>query len=120
MALIDFKAQFVPAVADGTKKQTIRKNHKAPVRIGDNLHLYTGLGTINFRQIAITTCQSICDITVYERSIKVDGVYLSSHEISQFVKDEGFSGVEEFYYFFKNNHGLPFTGKLIKWDDIKK
>jgi len=43
MGLLNFKMQFRPKIESGEKRHTIRATRSRPWKVGEKLHLYTGL-----------------------------------------------------------------------------
>lgn len=111
MPQLNFKSQFKAAVLIGTKCQTIRAPRKTPIKVGDPLYLYTGMRTKQCQQIRI-------DVDgVLAMEVQIDGRLLKFSEIQDLAERDGFGkyGASKFAQFFQNNHGLPFSGQLIKW-----
>lgn len=123
MSAYGFKAQFAAAVTAGTKHQTIRALRKSGRHVlpGEAIQLYTGMRTKD--------CRKLVDpdpvvISVEPISIQqcVDGVQvflkeerLGPRELTRLAVADGFAGPLEFLTFFRETHGLPFNGVLIKW-----
>lgn len=49
--LLGFKKRFVEPILIGTKVHTMRRRRKTPPKIGETLHMYTGLRTGNCEKI---------------------------------------------------------------------
>jgi hypothetical protein len=111
-------------IKSGAKRQTIRGDRRFPIKKGDRLFLYwkqqspkdcEKLGEANctsVRSVTISTDNlSYCD-NGYDSTIRDDFGLLS------FAVNDGFNNWQELVKFFENTHGLPFTGNLIKWDEI--
>jgi len=118
MPALNFKKQFASAIESGEKKQTIRalrKDGRNP-KPGDTLYLYTGMRTKGCRKLGEAKCISVEQIGINE-SIDIDlGTRsLSIAEEMEIIRDDGFENSAQFYQFFRDNHGLPFFGLLIKW-----
>lgn len=45
---------FIDKILNGSKCQTIRREHKNPIKVGDKLNLYKGLKTKQYRFIRQT------------------------------------------------------------------
>jgi hypothetical protein len=137
MPSLNFKAQFVPLIENGAKRQTIRENtpHWKKLKAGDNLYFFTGLRTKNSKRIVpdfaktfynfyenrcAVTCKSVEEIrlsadehwiTLFRDNGAVEQIY-NPNEIAE---QDGFDNLEDFWNFFKSNYGLPFEGVIIKW-----
>jgi hypothetical protein len=111
MPAINFKKEFVDAVKDGSKAQTIRATRKVPIKVGDILYLYTGMRTKQCEKIGEVVCKSVHDIEINDIGIMVDGSYLNPSECYRLAIADGFENTQAFLKFFKP----PFKGQLIKW-----
>lgn len=123
MSAYGFKAQFAAAVSSGKKRQTIRAlrkkgRHALP---GEAMQLYTGMRTKDCRKLLDPdpVCASVDPISIL---LCVDGVQvflneeqLGPRELTRLALADGFGGPLEFLTFFRETHGLPFNGVLIKW-----
>jgi hypothetical protein len=120
--LLNFKAQFVPAVENGTKPHTIRalrRDGHDPLP-GDMLHLYYGLRTKGVRLLRREACEYAHELMIQPSAGNVHHVFLGGRPmeqamIEQLAQFDGFTNADEFVRFFEKNHGLPFTGLLIGW-----
>ncbi|HWY12339.1 MAG TPA: ASCH domain-containing protein [Bacteroidia bacterium] len=118
MALIGFRKQFERQIKNGRKKQTVRKFRKRPIKVGEKLHLYTGLRTKDCKKIKDVVCKSIDRVTIQPSRSKVfiSNYELRLGEIEIFAKADGFKNSVEFFELFKKMHGSKkFEGNLIKW-----
>ena len=130
MPSLNFQKQFAPAVKAGIKRQTIRANGKRkPFKKGDTLYLFTGMRTRSCERLGTEKCKSAVPFKIIQYDTVIATMYKiiigegfnavqynhCSKEIAQLAKDDGFRSVIDFIYFFKNTHGLPFHGQLIKW-----
>ena len=121
MAAYNFKKRFAPLVESGEKRQTIRAERKdgRKPRIGETLYLYTGMRTKGCRRLLKSQCQSVEEIKIFNNIIIVSGTWLEPYEVAALTRDDGFENENEFFEFFKEEHGLPFRGLLIKWEPMK-
>jgi len=115
MPAFNFKLQFASAVLNHIKRQTIRKPRKRQTVPGDKLYLYIGMRTKAVLKLREAECLAVLPITIGESSVRFDGIDLKASEIDKIAKLDGFTNTEEFYEFFRVNHGLPFEGEVIKW-----
>lgn len=127
MPALNFKKQFVPAVKSGKKRQTIRSVRKRPFVKGDKLYLFTGMRTENCARIKEVVCKSVYTIKIYDSNttkhlafsiysdkyIRLFGK--NSLDADSFARKDGFKNSSEMIEWFKQTHGLPFHGQLIKW-----
>ncbi len=126
MAILNFQQQFADDVESGSKRQTIRAERKRPVRVEERLHLYTGLRTKRARLLKRALCMEVWgiairstgNVTVYETHHGATGRTLTDTEKEGLARLDGFKGPDAFgemLAFFRETHGLPFFGQLIKW-----
>lgn len=111
--LLNYKKQFIDAIKIGTKVHTIRGRRKNKPKIGETLHMFSGLRTKNSELITkkekLISTQKVWIKIVFRLKptnwylkICVDGRVLSSSEIEAFVRFDGFSNIQEFIDFFTN------------------
>jgi hypothetical protein len=118
MVAYSFKAQFADAVAAGTKHQTIRANGKRRhARPGDKLQLYTGMRTKACRKLRDAVCHDACPILIERDKVFTfhpQEIFLGD-DLERLAKADGFKTWTEMRDFFETNHGLPFSGTMIRW-----
>ena len=122
MALLNFKKRFVPLIEAGTKQHTIRALRKHPIKVGETLHLYTGLRQKGARLLGRFPCVRVQTVNVCSGRLPdgpavrvfIDSVCLSPDETEAFLKRDGFpGGSKEAFEFWQER--LPFSGQLIHW-----
>ncbi len=125
MAILNFDKQFAADVETGYKRQTIRAERKRPIKKGEKLYLYTALRTKQARLLRCAFCLAADGIEI--RSTGKVVVYLKENQAGITLTDtgkeglaraDGFKGPDAFgemLKFFREKHGLPFFGQLIKW-----
>lgn len=103
--ILGFKKQFVHPIQSGTKIFTMRKRRKVRPKLGETLHMYTGLRTKKCELITNKKCLvSIQNarvlieetVTGYTVRVYVDGRHLSEMELRHFAMNDGFQSVEQF------------------------
>lgn len=121
MPALNYKAQFERLLVSGHKRQTIRalrKDGRNP-KPGETLYHYTGMRTASCRKIMTTGCKSVHPVKIFEAAgeivVTIDGKLLSGVQVRILALADGFKNAAEFLRFFRENHGLPFDGLLIKW-----
>jgi len=117
MPAINFKKEFAEKILSGEKKQTIRalrKDGRNP-RPGQVLYLFTGMRTKSCRRLGDAVCKSVTPITIDSYEINLNCIRLSFADANKLIEADGFGDEDDFYNFFRKNHGLPFWGLLIKW-----
>lgn len=117
MVAFNFEARFAPAIERNEKTITIRKQglRRRP-RIGEELQLYTGQRTKACRLLRLAICSSVVDISIKRRNpitcdVKLDGAYLSRHQLEDLIRADGFATGPEFF----NYHGDDFDGYVVGW-----
>jgi len=124
MPTLNFQERFADKILSGEKQQTIRKERKRPIRVGDTLHLYTGLRTKSAKKLKEVKCVEIKEVEIDPYNLCVTSgedqrmanlYWLSA--LNGFAKEDGFKNWVEMVQWFEKNHGLPFKGQIIYWDD---
>lgn len=120
--LLGFKKRFKDPILIGTKVFTMRDIHrKNKPKIGETLHMYTGLKTKNCEKITdkeklhgFQTAHLIIEKGPKENNLKiqVEGRDLSQAEIEQFVGFDGFKDTDDFINYWIESS----TGKKPKAD----
>lgn len=113
--LLGFKKQFAPKILDGSKRFTIRNPRKREPKIGEQLHMYTGLRTKHTQKITSEhTLKGIQLVDIFIQNkhtednirlnysieftlrITVDGRPLREEEYLRFCIADGFASVSDF------------------------
>lgn len=137
MVAYSFKAQFAERIIDKTKCQSVRANRRRHARAGEPVQLYTGMRTRQCRKLLdndpvctdvrpiLIEVKDLCrdDYPIIAR-IEIDGRKLSSDEVYEFAKADGFGGgfpnpdpMLQMAKFWRLNHGYgTFEGVVIKWE----
>lgn len=128
MPLLNFQSRFAPLVESGEKRQTIRayrKDGRDP-KVGDRLHLWTGLRSKGARKLGEARCSRVRPIEI-DRSapmghyrVRLAGKALSRDAIQRLAQRDGFVFGFDFMRFFETTHGLPFRGLLIEWKELER
>jgi len=122
MVAINFQTGFVPKILAGQKSQTIRRSQKA--KAGDKLQLYTGQRTKACRKIADAVCTISYPLTIYPETVHFQGGQFhrlrEAVHLDRFAQADGFESWEELVAFFEKQYGLPFSGWLIEWSQLKE
>jgi hypothetical protein len=136
--LIGFKKQFAPRILDGSKIFTIRNERKVPPKIGETIHMYSGLRTKYSELISKEhkyTGSQLVRIYIDSQSkdlMKInisiadnDGSkyrYLKEAEQVSFAKHDGFRSIREFgeYWLKENKVKTLIAYKVIyHWTDLR-
>lgn len=119
MGLYSFHKRFVPAILDGTKTHTIRSRRAHPDKLGNILHLYTGLRRKGARLLMRVPCTRVQEISMIvdssgECHVYIDGVQLAPDEREALAKRDGFAGWRSMVLWW--NGLYPFHGHIIHWN----
>ena len=114
MVAYNFQAQFAPAVERGEKLQTIRAEGKRRhARPGETVQLYTGMRRPGCRLLRTGTCHTSTYCAIYENGITLGN--FPAIGLDEFARADGFRDFDHMKQWFRDTHGLPFTGRLIAW-----
>lgn len=120
--MIDFMERFAGPVKRGSKRQTVRREHKTPIEAGDPLRLYTNRRVVGEKGTILqeVICKSVEPIRIEmtERGqglITVSLGELNDDGARYFAQLDGFENFGEFFTFFARQYDLPFEGVIIKW-----
>lgn len=129
MPALNFKAQFADDVQDGIKRQTVRahrKDGRPHCRVGDTIKLYTGMRTKACRLLCEATVTSIQTVRIEPTEMFLDGKRLFATITSrddptptdnEFAEADGFDSFMDMAEWFRDVHGLPFEGVVIRWGE---
>jgi hypothetical protein len=111
---INFKPEWVPAILDGSKRQTIRRT--ARCKAGDELQLYTGQRTKDCRLLGTAICQHVETITIADDYLSAGYYRIPSGDAHHLAEIDGFADIEAMRDWFRSQYGaLPFDGVRIMW-----
>ncbi len=115
MPAFNFQAMFADAVANGSKRQTIRAKRKNRPRVGQMAHCYSGMRTRNCRRLGEWKIVSVMHVRIDDAGVLLDGAAVRAVELDTFARADGFENWERMLNWFRNAHGLPFHGDLVMW-----
>jgi hypothetical protein len=116
-----FKPQFAPLVKAGTKRQTIRPLPKRMPQPGEveSWRQWSGRPycspQIELAQVRIT---AVDHIQIHRSMMVVNGVIQTPKQQIGIATADGFEMPIKMAIWFELTHGLPFTGILIKAEDL--
>lgn len=114
MVAYNFQERFADDVAAGVKRQTIRAHSlRRHARPGDELQLYTGMRTKKCRLIRRARCEAVMNCVIAEDHAVLGFDRVS--DLDSFASLDGFPSYREMTKWFRDAHGLPFRGLLIRW-----
>lgn len=122
MPALNFQARFADAVANGTKRQTIRAHRKdgRDPKVGDTLYLYTGMRTKKCRKLGEAVCTSVVAVEMTDLGLIVGSHLQPCHKRDEIARADGFRNEYDMMCWFEKAHGLPFNGFLYRWGELKK
>lgn len=122
MPIYNFKSQFAEAVRSGAKRQTIRaRGKRKPPVPGQKAFCYTGLRTQQVCRLGEYPISAVTPISISSSARLVrllSGAAwrdLDDEALERFAKADGFATVDDFFNFFRAEHGGTFSGFLIEW-----
>lgn len=128
--ILGFQPRFVPAVAAGTKPHTIRAGSRW--RVGMSIQFYENVRQKAMRKFRPDAVARVVQPVVmeYEQvpvgtkkrlvpAVHVGGRALTWLEATELARRDGFDDFHEMFTWFKKAYGLPFTGQLIGWIDLR-
>ena len=116
--VIMFSGEFVDAIRAKTKRQTIRRDRKAAIYVGDCLELRQWEDVAyRSKQIGIDAvlCTKAAPIELTEQGAKVAGNTQNLLGLELLAREDGFTSWAAMQDWFRANYGLPFKGILIGW-----
>jgi len=133
MHILLFDPIFHAGVTAGSKRSTIRRQRRNPIRPGDCLDFRTWTGRP--RASAQTCLRAPCEcVNVIPIRLRVDGFATSSgrpkwapclwhwtedggtkEDRNALAEQEGFADWDSLVSWFQRRYGLPFEGILITW-----
>lgn len=132
MVALNFQKQFADDVEEGRKRRSIRaprKDGRDPKK-GQALTLYTGMRTKGCRKLGDTIVSRVRQVQISHAGICLDGRMLFAGDTpayqggpdpeaydGDFARADGFESFNDMADWFREQHGLPFTGNLIEWPD---
>ncbi|MDE2020944.1 MAG: ASCH domain-containing protein [Patescibacteria group bacterium] len=125
-----FKPEFAPLVESGAKRQTIRPLPKRLPRPGDRESWREWLGKpyrspqrelarvkiVSVERIKMEQSSHEFLISLLDRPLR--GALLPIDDWNDFAKADGFKSMFEMVLWFEREHGLPFTGIIIKSQNL--
>ncbi len=114
-----FKPRFASLVEARIKRQTVRPTPKRMPKAGDSQSNREWTGK-PYRSKQRVLCEAIvisCEqVTVdYVSLILPTGPITERPQLDAFAKADGFQDWSDLVAWFAQEHGLPFSGILIKW-----
>jgi hypothetical protein len=115
MPAFNFQKQFADDVLSGVKRQTIRTKRKNRPRPGQMAHCFTEMRTKGCKNLGSWLIYAVIDIKILDEGVLLNGCALWAKQLDRFAQDDGFKNWIHMTNWFDKQHGLPFSGDLIKW-----
>ena len=103
-----FSDQFIPAIIEGRKTQTIREIIFC--HLDDSVSLFS-----KRRYIRTVKVNRIAPVHIDMNSVSVNHCKLTGKQLSDFVTNEGFNSLDDLTSYLNQLYPLPFKGFAIYW-----
>jgi hypothetical protein len=114
MPAFNFNPRFVPHILSGRTKHTIRARRSRPFKVGDKIHLFTGMRTRFCAKLMETECVNVENIRITSWwAIMIGDNYLAKDECESFAYADGFDSFTEMMSYW--DAALPFEGHIVHW-----
>jgi len=113
-----FKPQFAALVKSGAKRQTVRPVPARMPKAGDILdaRMWSGRPYGSPQEKLVEgLIYRVGQLYVCESGLELDGVWLDIASGNRFARADGFESEAEMVCWFREQHGLPFSGIVIFW-----
>ena len=114
-----------PKILSGEKRQTIiRMKGKRVYRVGDTLHLFTGMRTKHCERLGKSTCRRTYTIRrwsllVWERlTARLRWRKLTKRELLDLARADGFDGIADFARWFASQPPLQ-EYTVVVWGELE-
>ena len=114
MGLYNFQPRFVSPILAGEKTHTIRAYRQHADKVGNTMHLYTGLRHPGAQLLMRVPCVKVETIAIaVNHAIWIDGMLLIGDECCQLARRDGFDSFGDMMAFWDGR--LPFQGAIFHW-----
>lgn len=115
-----FKPQFAQLVLSGEKCQTVRPTPKRMPKPGDRISLREWKGKpYRSKQRILRTSEitAVATVEIHHDRFVIGGQVPTPTSEWEFAKADGFNTPKDMLDWFAFEHGLPFKGIVIKWQN---
>lgn len=119
MPALNYQPWKAEKVESGECMQTIRALRSRPFKIGDRLYHYLGMRTKACRKLGESVCTEAIPIAIDGFHISLAGELLGYIGALHIARGDGFRGLDAMIAWFEKTHGQPFTGQVIRWQEIE-
>lgn len=122
MVSFSFQPDFVEPIEGGQKIQTVRQTLRC--KVGDRMHLYTGLRTKQCKLIAVKQCVMVARVLIEPRGVSIGNAVRDNYEMltldaahsDLFAMADGFLNYRAMYQWFLNQYNrTEFSGFVHRW-----
>ena len=78
-------------------------------------HCFTGMRTKQCKKLGSWPIYAVVNVMIMEEGVLLNGGALKDTELDAFAEADGFRNWPFMMTWFQKQHGLPFSGDLIKW-----
>jgi hypothetical protein len=78
-------------------------------------HCFTGMRTKGCENLGSWPIYAVVDVKILDEGVLLNGAALRAEQLDHFAQDDGFRNWPFMKTWFEKQHGLPFSGDLIKW-----
>lgn len=121
MSALSFRQQYAPLILSGQKDQTIRVPRKRPIRVGQTLHLFTGMRTKRCKRIGTAVCSETFPLYVcYGLGTcgSTRGGPLTVEQRDDLARRDGFSGWLVLMDVLRDMHPGWESFDVIRWTNF--
>jgi len=120
-----FKRQFAEMVSAGKKLQTVRPTPTRMPKAGDVIDLREWTDKpyrSKQRKLGIGRILEVRVITITSERIEIEAWrgFRRMPNLDEFALRDGFESFKEMKGWFEKEHGLPFSGILIRWELVNE
>lgn len=120
MPAVIFRERFAEAVGKGKQTCALIPKRKRAWKEGDQLYLQMRVRMNNVKTLGEAILIKVSTITITEDSLTYEHpdrplTLKATHGPNRFARKCGFRDFTEMRDWYRDAHGLPFTGDLLRW-----
>lgn len=120
MPALIFKKRFAEAVETNKQTCALIPRRKRAWKVGDKLYLQMRVRMNNVRTLGEAILTKVSTVTITEDSLTYEHpdrplTLKAKHGPDRLAQNCGFPNFTEMINWYRDAHGLPFTGDLLKW-----
>jgi hypothetical protein len=120
--IVNFQRRFQDKILRRIKCHTIRAPRKRPIRVGDTMHLYTGLrlkrlpdGSSPAVLLGRFPCVRVEEIEINFGEVRIAGMALTPDECESLAYHDGFNNFADMMSYWQHSV-MPWRGQILYWD----